>query len=312
MWICIIWSITYDNIFEADFDIKQNLEKSLFEWNINSSMSFLSMERLPWWNWLNIAYNLALLWEKAILLWAVWFDYEFSEYIRENVNLNYIHKSRNGLSAVSSIMKDSFWNQINTFFPWVGDKVNLVKFDSITESIKYALIWATNKDFILYSLEEFKKRWIKTFFDPGHITWDLDKEFIKKAESLATYLILSKHNFSLYKKITEQKAEEIIPKYEKVIITFWKDWSKIMDKNSLIEVEAVENETVIDDTWVGDAFRAGLLKWLYMWYSWEKSARIWSLLASFLLSSKSWQQHFIDKKQFELWYTWEFKDFLKL
>jgi hypothetical protein len=56
----------------------------------------------------------------------------------------------------------------------------------------------------------------------------------------------------------------------------------------------------------------GLISGLNAWNDWEKSARMWSLLASFSLWSHWAQNHFIDQKHFQAWYTDEFGEEIQL
>jgi sugar/nucleoside kinase (ribokinase family) len=128
----------------------------------------------------------------------------------------------------------------------------------------------------------------------------------------ANYLILNKHEFSLFKRITWLSAEEITSYFEKVVITFSENGSKILSNTWVIDIESVENEDILDTTWAWEAYRAWLIRWLELWYSWKTSAQIWSLISSFSLSSHWAQNHFIEKKQLEMWYADEFKEFIKL
>jgi len=165
---------------------------------------------------------------------------------------------------------------------------------------------------MFFYLKQLKALWTKIFFDPGQQISTMNKEELNLIIEKANYLIVNFHEFSLFKKISWLSAEEIINSFEKVIITFWKDWSKILSSTGVIEIPAIENETYIDDIGAGEAYRAWLIKWIIEWYSWKISWQIWTLLASFSLWYQWAQNHFINKKQFEMWFADEYKEYIKL
>ena len=86
----------------------------------------------------------------------------------------------------------------------------------------------------------------------------------------------------------------------------WEKWSVILDNNSEDFISSIENNKVIDPTWAWDAYRAWLLRWLQMWYNWNKSANIWSLLASYSVWLYWAQNHYINKQDFQKWFKSEF------
>jgi hypothetical protein len=101
----------------------------------------------------------------------------------------------------------------------------------------------------------------------------------------------------------------MIESFSKMIITYWVDGSKIYESNyNVTEIFWVENPDFLDSTWAWDAYRAWLLSWLNKWYSWENSAKMWSILASICTASNWAQNHFINLKQFKTLYIetyWE-------
>ena len=101
----------------------------------------------------------------------------------------------------------------------------------------------------------------------------------------------------------------MIKTFEKIIITYGLKWSKIFYSNyNMFEIPWVESPTFIDEIWVGDAYRAWLLKWLNEGFTWDKSAKLWAVLAS-ISTWKSWaQNHSINWEELKWLYTdtfWE-------
>jgi len=306
MWnLLISWSTAYDYIMDYKDEFKNQIKAE----NIPKlSVSFLidEMKKERWWTWLNIAYNLALLWDKAILLSALWKDFELWEYNEENINLKYIYRSEELLSSSWYITNDIEWNQITAFYPGAMNESDRVNIKWIDEKISYAIVSPNKKETMFMHMKELNNLWIYTFFDPGQAIFWMDWDDLLESMKLANYLILNDYEFDLFKSKVWLEKKEIINAFDKVIITLWAKWSAIFDKNGEQFVPAVKNHEVLDPTWAWDAYRAWLLRWLNLWYDWKKSANIWTLLASFSVWCYWAQNHYMDKKHFWNWFTEEF------
>lgn len=305
MWnILVSWSTAYDYIM----DYKDKFQNHIKPENIPKlSVSFLidEMKKERGWTGLNIAYNIWLLWNKAILLSWIWKDFEFSDYLKENINLDYIYRSEL-LSSSWYITNDIEWNQITAFYPWAMNESNKVFIKWIDEKISYAIISPNKKETMFIHMRELKNLWVKTFFDPGQAIFGMEKEDLIEAMKYSNYLIVNDYEFDLFKDKSWLSKLEIINSYEKVIITMWDKWSVIMDHMSEEYIPAVENYEVLDPTWAWDAYRAWLLRWLDLWYDWITSANIWTLIASYSVWSYWAQNHFIEKKHFQKRFEDEF------
>ena len=312
MSIIVIWSIAIDNIFQYENNLKNAIEKETIDWKINMSIRTNSYYSWHWWTGLNSSYNFALLWENTVLVWVVWKNFIFDDFIKENVTLSYIYKSQLLPSSHSQITKDSYWNQFSVFYPWAMEKADYLQLSTVSENLNYALITSTKKEAMFFYLEQLKEIWTKIFFDPGQQISTMNKEELDLIIKKANFLIINSHEFTLFKQISELTTEEIINSFEKVIVTFWKNGSKILSKAWTIEIPAIQNENFIDDIWVGEAYRSWLIKAIVEWLSWETAGKVATLLASFSLWSQWAQNHFINKKQFEMMYESEYGEYIKL
>ncbi len=305
--ILVSWSTAYDNIMQSDTIIKNHIPNQDLE-HMNISYLVSNLEKQEWGTWLNIVYNLSLLGEKSILLSSVGKDFVFSDFLKENVNLEYINYSDKYLTARSYITNDAHNNQITAFYPWaMQDSCQISNIKD--EDVEYSIVSANHISVMKKHIKLFKEKWYKTFFDPGQQITQMTKEDLDYCFFYSDYIILNEYEYILIKQIAEKTDEEMIALFEKMILTYWIRWSKIFDRNyNIIEIPGVENSNYINATWAWDAYRAGLLKWLNSWYSWEISAKIWAVLASLSTEFFGWQNHFIDWKQFKELYKetfWE-------
>ena len=310
--ILVIGSIAYDNIVHYDCNLKESIEKETLDWNINMSIRASQYSQQSGGTGLNISYNLALLNEKSILLWAIWNDFEFTNFVQEWVNLSYVYKSDLLPSSSSFITLDNYGNQLSVFAAWAMLKSDHIRIDNIAENIAYAIISPTKKECMLNYLDWLQEEWVKIFFDPGQQLSTMSKEELENVREKANYLIVNEHEFSLFKKISLLSEEEIYNSFKTVIITYWENGSKIIESWNIMNIPAVKTEEAVDPTGVWEAYRAGLVKWITSWLSWETSWKIGSLLASFCIESNGWQNHFIDIKQFQNLFLHEFGEEIEL
>ena len=312
MKVLVIGSIAYDNILHYESNLKESIEKETLNNNINMSIRSSSYTKESWWTWLNIAYNLALLNTENILLWAVWKDFKFTNFVQERVNLSYVYESTLLPSSNSFITLDSYWNQLSVFSPWAMLKSDHIRIDNIAENISHAIISPTSKDAMFTYLWWLNEEWVKIFFDPGQQLSTMNAEELNVVREKAHYLIVNTHEFSLFKKISWLTDTEVYTSFDRVIVTSGERGSKIINGDSTIDIPAVISDDVIDPTWVWEAYRAGIIKWISSWLSWETSWKVGSLMASFCVESNGGQNHYIDTKQFQNLFREEFWEDIEL
>jgi adenosine kinase len=76
-----------------------------------------------------------------------------------------------------------------------------------------------------------------------------------------------------------------------VVVTRGGEGSSIFTRGARIEVPSVKAEAVVDPTGCGDAYRSGLLYGMARDWSWEKSARLASLMGSIKIAHRGGQNH---------------------
>ena len=309
--IAVSGSTAYDFIM----DFKGNLAQEVHAWlthALDVSFSISEMKKDIWGTGLNIAYNLALLWERSVLLTAVWVDFEFSDFMKENIELDFIHTSAKKMTASAYITSDASQNQITAFYPWATDEADSLIARNVTLPINYGIISPNKKEAMISHLNDMYAAGVKVFFDPGQQLSTFSNEELLDISQKAHYLIVNDNEYSEFKAKSWLSDRQIIESYDKLVITYWEHWAKIFDSDNIINIPAVRNHHLVDTTWAWDAFRAWLLKGLNANSSWETSGRIWALLASFSLGSHWAQNHFIDLKNFTSWYQEEFAEELNL
>lgn len=309
--IAVSWSTAYDYIMDFKWNLEQEVRADITH-KLNVAFEIDEMKRESWGTGLNICYNMALLWEKPILLSAIWKDFIFSDFIKTNVNLDFIHISSKKMTSSGYITSDASQNQITAFYPWAMQEADSLIARNVNIPVRYGIISPNKKEAMISHLKDMKKAGVQVFFDPGQQLQFFTQEELLDISEKADFLVVNDNEYSLFKKIIQLVDSDIQKLFEKIIITYGENGSKIIDTEDIIHVPAVRNHEVIDTTGVWDAFRAGLIKGLNSNKSWETSGKIGALLASFCLGSHGWQNHFIDQKHFKSWFYEEFGEEVEL
>ena len=290
--ILVSGSIAHDYIMSYNDNFKNAISINNVD-SINWNMLISEMKKETGWTGLNIAYNLAMLWENAVLLGSIWNDFIF-DWLLDKINLNHIYKSKRFLTASAYVTNDKNWNQMNVFYPWAMMDSDKTSINDIKTKISHAMISPNQKEAMIKHLKEAKEKNIKTFFDPGQILPLFSKKELIESSKNASYLIANQNEFEKYQKMTDQDEIELLNDYEKIIVTLGSKWSKIIDKSWVTRIDAIKVEKVIDPTWAWDSYRAWLLKWLTMWHNFEIWAKIWSIVSSYCVQFEWWQNHFVN------------------
>lgn len=285
MKILVSWSIAYDYIMTFEDSFKNHIIPDKIH-VLNVSFYTPKLIKEKWWTWHNIAYNLWLLWEKAILVGLIWNDFfEESEFI----DYSNLTKLKYFQTASCYLINDKENNQINAFYPWAMWE-NIIP-EIPKEKISYAIISPNNLEVMKSHLKTCFQAWIKTFFDPWQQINLFSKEELLKSLEYTNYLILNDYEYSVFLAKTEVDENSLKENIDKLIITLWSDWVKIIDKNETKIIDANKDVRIQDPTWAWDAFRAWLLYGLNNWKDWNNSCKIWCSVASFAIENYWTQNH---------------------
>lgn len=241
----------------------------------------------------NIAYNLALLWEHAVLLSSIWIDYNFSHFIDEKINLKYIHKDRELQSAHVNIMIDAQGKRTSCYHAGAMDKASDSKIEYIEEDIWVAIVSAGDTFTMLEHARDIKKKNIPLIVDPAQQINFMNEKELREFLELWDILICNQDEYHNIQNISALSDAELKTMFECLIITQWGNGSSIYHEDEVAQIPAVLVWEIDDTTGAGDAYRAWLLYWLIEWWDMEKSCRLWSLLASYCLLTPGSQQHHV-------------------
>jgi adenosine kinase len=221
----------------------------------------------------NIAYSLALLGEKPILLGSVGADVDndIKKLQRLGVETGYIHVSMLPTATFTAITDDS-QSQIGGFYPGAMA-------DSASLTLKP---WADKDPLVVVSPHDPKamkrqvrecKQWsLRLCYDPGQQITTAPVEDLLEGIEVAAILMVNEYELSLLCKRTGYSAEQIKEKVPILVTTLGQNGSLLdgADVEEPLRIGVAKPQREADPTGAGDAYRGGFL------YGF---AREWPLLA---------------------------------
>jgi adenosine kinase len=299
--LLVTGSIAYDRIAVFKDRFKDHILKGHVH-NLNVSFTVEEMEVNHGGTGGNIAYNLALLGEKPILLGTVGTDSRsYTQALkRKKVNLSYIKKIPKRLTANATIMTDLDDNQITSFYMGAMQMAHQAKIEEVKESLSMAIIAPNSvkamQDYADYCFENE----IPFIADPGQAIPAFSDKALKEFITGAHALVVNDYEWQMIKNKAKWGEKEVLQKINYLIITYGDQGSKIWSSidATVKNIPAYKPKKLIDPTGSGDAFRAGLIYGLQQEFDIEKSAHIGAWLAARCVEVNGTQNHKVSKSDF--------------
>ncbi len=266
------------------------------------SVSFLvdSMRRERGGTAGNIAYNLALMEQSALLMATVGQD--APEYIAglraRGVDTSGVLQLPNEFTASFFVSTDQTNNQIALFYTGAMARAGRISFaEQNYERIKLAIISPNDPWAMVKYVQECHDLHISYIYDPSQQIPRLEaKDLIKGIEG-ATVLIVNDYEFEMIKKKTGLSTKALKNKVETVIITQGEEGSTIYHQGREIDIPAAAPTRIAEPTGAGDAYRAGIITGMMRNYPWEVTGRLGSVAAVYVLEQHGTQRHTFTRRQ---------------
>jgi adenosine kinase len=244
----------------------------------------------------NIAYSLALLGEKPLLVATAGMD--FAEY---RGVLNGAGVDTSGVKEIADVYTASFFantdqagNQICSFYTGAmrfAKEHSLKPFLAGAGKDALVIVSPNDPEAMIRYPRECRESGTRFIFDPGQQIARLPGEDLASGARGAAVLILNEYEFELLKKKTGMDQASLFSLAETIIVTLGGKGAEIRRKDGIVRIPTAKPKTVSDPTGVGDAFRSGLLKGMSLGFSWETAGRMGSLSAVYVLETDGPQNH---------------------
>ncbi len=241
----------------------------------------------------NIAYNLALLGEKPLILGCAGKDFAAYGQRLGDLGLSQagIRRVDDQFTAGAYITTDESDNQITGFNPGAMRERCGYEFPARHEGKVLAIISPGNVQDMVELPEYFKKAGIPYIFDPGQQITALTGEQMTGAITGSLALCTNDYELEMVLKATGLTRAELLKRTGALVTTLGDQGSVIAEGDQEVRVAAVKVQKALDPTGAGDAFRAGLLKGLSLGQSLAEAAALGSICAAFCVQHKGTQEH---------------------
>lgn len=241
----------------------------------------------------NIAYSLAVLGEKGVIVSAVGRDFERYENSLKTLGLplDGIARRDDELTAGAYIITDRNNNQITAFNPGAMRHPAGYAFSSLGED-DFVVVSPGNLEDMQTIPRLCKQKGAKCIFDPGQQLPVLSGDGLCEAIDGSFMLICNDYEFELICKKTGNTPEELLDMTSHIIVTLGENGSRVRSGGKTEMIPAVPPKQVVDPTGAGDAYRSGLLKGLSLGLDVAEAARIGSATASFCVENHGTQAPF--------------------
>ena len=248
----------------------------------------------------NIAYNLALLGEKPVILATAGKDFgPYREWLTKlGLPLTGIKEIPQEFTAGAYITTDRADNQITGFNPGAMKHRSQYKFDGVDPTAAQAIVAPGGLEDMLAYTRAYKARGVPYIFDPGQSIPAWPGDDLKEMASGAKALIVNDYELEMFRQKTGLEEKDLLKLTPTLITTRGETGSYLSTAAGREDVPAVFASRVLDPTGAGDAYRAGLLKGLALGLSWSESARMGAVLASFCVELQGTQEHRVEIYQF--------------
>jgi adenosine kinase len=260
------------------------------------SVSFLvdEMRRVPGGCGPNIAYGLALLGERPLLLATAGADAaEYRDRLaREGVDVSGLRLVDDLFTASFFVSTDQDQNQLASFYTGAMARARELPLTSLPpDSIAFVVISPNDPPAMAAHAETCRQHGIPFLYDPSQQVTRLSGEEMRSGLRGAAILIVNDYEFGILSHKTGLSLEDLQAQAPVVIVTHGADGSAIHVREGggaaethAIPAARVEKEAV-DPTGVGDMYRAGLLRGRRIGAPWPVAGRIGSINAVFGLEA---------------------------
>jgi adenosine kinase len=248
----------------------------------------------------NIAYNLALLGEKPIILATAGKDFgPYREWLeRLGLPLTGIRDIPEEFTAGAYITTDLADNQITGFNPGAMKHASGYRFDGLDPAHDLAIVSpGALEDMLVYS-RAYKVRGVRYIFDPGQSIPAWSGQDLKEMATGAHAFIANDYELEMFRQKTGLGEQGLLELAGAVIVTRGDEGSELLTLGGREGISAVKALRVLDPTGAGDAYRAGLLKGLALGLPWTAAARLGAVLASFSVEQQGTQEHQVGLEEF--------------
>ncbi|MBN9389612.1 MAG: carbohydrate kinase family protein [Chloroflexi bacterium] len=310
MSILVSGSLAYDHIMDFQGYFKDHIlpEKVHI---INVSFLVNSLRKQRGGCGPNIAYNLALLGERPLVVGTVGHDFaDYQAWLDEaGVDTSGIKVIPDEFTASCFITTDKSSNQITGFYPGAMNFAHDLHVGDFNPSeIQLAIISPNDPQAMVSHVKECQELNVPYIYDPGQQVIFLEGPEMLEAMKGSRAVIGNDYELGIIEKKTGLTPSDLLQYTDLVIVTRGEFGSTLITAEHTVDAPVAREKAVVDPTGGGDAYRAGIIKGLLNGYSLEQMGRVAALTATYCIENYGTQSHAFTSSEFLARYNENFPD----
>ena len=291
MRIVVTGSIAYDYLMSFPGKFTEHL---LPDHLARVSLSFLvdTMDKRRGGCAPNIAYTLALLGERPVLMGAAGQDFgEYRQWLNAaGVDTSLVREIEDKFTASFFCSTDTENNQIASFYTGAMAHAGELSFRT-AGVVNLAIISPNDPGAMTQYAEECRTTGVPFILDPGQQCARMSGVELADGITGAVMVICNDYEYQLVLEKTGFDEGQILERAGMLVVTRGDQGSTVITRSSRVHVPAVQPMEIVDPTGVGDAYRGGFMKGLAHHASPEVCAKMGSVAATYALEHLGGQSH---------------------
>jgi adenosine kinase len=259
----------------------------------------------------NIAYTLALLGERPIMMAAAGEDFgEYRTWLEAaGVDTSHVLQVPGKFTASFFCSTDQHHNQIASFYTGAMADAGQLSFRHVRDC-GLAIISPNDPGAMVQYADECRAMGIPFIFDPGQQCARMSGDELREGLAGAALLICNDYEFGLFTQKTGLTEADVLERAGALIITRGEHGSTVVTRTGRADIRAVAPTRIVDPTGVGDACRGGLMKGIALGLPYAQGAQLGSVAAAYALEHLGGQSHAYTWDEFKERYAAHFGDFV--
>ena len=257
----------------------------------------------------NIAYSLALLGEKPLIVAAAGRDFvPYAEALDKlGLPLDGIRRDADIFTALCYITTDMNSNQITGFYPGAMTLPADYAFPGLDPEHDMAIVSPGNVEDMRRLPSFYKEKGMPYIYDPGQQLPVLSGPDLLAAIEGSLACITNDYELNMICKATGKSEDELLGRTLWLVTTLGAEGALVRGADGTeVRIPPAPPTNVTDPTGAGDAYRAGLLKGLHSGMGIAFSARLGTVTASFCVEQYGTQLHSFTPEAFQARYEASF------
>jgi len=299
MRVVVTGSIAFDYIMSFPGRFREHILPDQLD---NLSLSFLvdSMKKQRGGCAANIAYNLALLGERPLIMATAGQDFaEYRKWLEQHgVDTSAVHEYPDEFTSSFFVSTDLDQKQIASFYIGAMGRASELSFAQLPDKPELVIISPNDPRAMTQYVRECKALGIPYIYDPSQQIVRLSDEDLREGIDGSRITITNDYEFEMLRSRLHMDEDAFLQCAEVLIITRGEQGSTILTREQRLNVPATLTVRPIDPTGVGDAYRAGLIRGLALGLPWETIGRMAGLAATYVLENHGPQNHQYTREEF--------------